>query len=619
MILLTSDPILSKIPLEIYEIIFNEMVEPFSITVKGDTLYANKAMADLVGVDSPMDLIGTDSLEWVHKEDQDMVNSLSTERKKGKKVPDVYRFRIVRRDGQIRNVETVSRSFLIDDQMVSMGIVRDVQETIDLIQRESEQRQILDAITDSITIRDMEYNLIWANKAEIDSHGGELEDILGKKCYKAGFGLDNPCDDCLVGEVLKSGKGARGLKELSNGKFFDIKMDPIYVDGNITGLIEIARDVTEQVLQEKQLEERAWILDSISESVIVTDMEGVIEFWNKGAEQIWGYSAEEMIGNKTLVLGLSKESAERELQHVINRGTYNTSEWTGKRKDGTQITVVLSTNTIRSGDTPTGIIGVSHDITEIKRLQKEQQVNREALVKQETEMDSLREIERLKTEFMNTATHEIRTPITSIKGYTELILEALDQGDLETTRAYFNVVTRNVERLEILSNDLLDMQRIESGRIELSIDTCSAEDLLNSVESELLPIINHSSHNLVVEGDRSLLFNCDIPRLNQVVSNLIDNAVKYSPDGSTVTVNVSVEDGNVVFSVTDEGVGLTVEEISKLFVPFPDLFVEGVSHGSGLGLSISKGIVELHGGRIWVESEGRNKGATFSFSVPISQ
>lgn len=235
------------------------------------------------------------------------------------------------------------------------------------------------------------------------------------------------------------------------------------------------------------------------------------------------------------------------------------------------------------------------------------------------EAEAAQELDRLKTEFMNTATHEIRTPITSIKGYTELIREAFKQADVERASTYFDVVSRNVARLEILSNDLLDMQRLESGRITLNSTMCSNSDILGELESELSPIVEISQHNLIIDSEKNVNYLCDKPRLLQVLVNLINNAAKYSPEGSDIVLRVEEKDDFVYFSVSDQGIGISNSDIEKLFHPFPDIHVTGVSHGSGLGLSICKGIVELHGGEIWTESEGKEKGSTFTFTIPLEK
>ncbi len=248
----------------------------------------------------------------------------------------------------------------------------------------------------------------------------------------------------------------------------------------------------------------------------------------------------------------------------------------------------------------------------------EREVIKKQLMEEQVRAEQAKELDHLKTEFMNTATHEIRTPITSIRGYTELIEDVLSDGDIETAKEYFKTVTRNVDRLEILSDDLLDLQRLESGRIHLSPEQIEVKTLLDELEVLLYPKLSGSNHVLKIDAEEKLVITCDMPRLLQVLVNLVNNACKYSPDETEVLLRVTRDHDYTVFSVIDQGIGVTEENTDKLFTPFPNIYLPGVSHGSGLGLSICKGLVELHGGEIWAESEGRGKGTTFTFTIPIN-
>jgi signal transduction histidine kinase len=178
------------------------------------------------------------------------------------------------------------------------------------------------------------------------------------------------------------------------------------------------------------------------------------------------------------------------------------------------------------------------------------------------------------------------------------------------------VVGRNVDRLIHLTDDLLDTQRIEDGRMTLNQSEFDVDLLLNDLITDMTPLLSRRKQTLSttnkikgkVYGDRS--------RLMQVLVNLITNTHKFSPEETVITLTVESRGKNAFFSVRDMGVGLSEEEISRLFKPFPGIHVEGNTEGTGLGLSISKGIIQMHGGRIWAESNGRGKGATFSFTIP---
>jgi K+-sensing histidine kinase KdpD len=180
------------------------------------------------------------------------------------------------------------------------------------------------------------------------------------------------------------------------------------------------------------------------------------------------------------------------------------------------------------------------------------------------------------------------------------------------------VLERNIKRLDVLSGDLLDIQRIELGRMELNKSPVLVESILNQVETELNPILEEKEQEIVFTNKAQRIeVLVDWLRIIQVLINLIGNASKFSDKKSRIEVNIEEKRGNIVFSVIDEGIGLSHEDMSKLFQPFPDIYIPNVSHGSGLGLSVCKGIVELHDGEIWAESAGRGKGSTFSFKIPL--
>ncbi|MCB2171784.1 PAS domain S-box protein [archaeon] len=251
------------------------------------------------------------------------------------------------------------------------------------------------------------------------------------------------------------------------------------------------------------------------------------------------------------------------------------------------------------------------------RIQREQLIKQ--LIEERVRAEHAEEMERIKSNLMNTATHEIRTPMTSILGYSEIIREKLEQLKETELVNYFEVLERNIKRLDVLSSDLLDIQRIELGRMELNKSNVLVENMLNQVEAELNPILSEKHQDIEVtnkaQGTSVLM---DELRIIQVLINLIGNASKFSDKNSRIEVITEKNQDKLVFKIVDEGIGLSREDIDKLFQPFPDIHIPNVSHGSGLGLSVCKGIVELHDGEIWAESKGRGKGSTFSFTLPLN-
>jgi PAS domain S-box-containing protein len=225
-------------------------------------------------------------------------------------------------------------------------------------------------------------------------------------------------------------------------------------------------------------------------------------------------------------------------------------------------------------------------------------------------------LSRIKDEFLSIASHELRTPVTSIKGYTQLARTLINEGDLGTSDEYLGIALDQIERMSRLIFELLDVSRIETGRLEIRREDIEWEDFVRSVVrrhstaiSERTFHLDASSDGLVVEGDRD--------RLEQVLGNLLENAVKYSPDGSDIRVSVRAEDEKVVTSVSDRGIGIPEDELNLVFERFHrGRQVSAANYGGlGLGLYISREIIDRHGGSIWVESR-EGAGTTFSVSLP---
>ena len=237
------------------------------------------------------------------------------------------------------------------------------------------------------------------------------------------------------------------------------------------------------------------------------------------------------------------------------------------------------------------------------------------------QVDARRKVEdlsRLKDEFLSIASHELRTPVTSIKGYTQLAKTLIRENDLTTSEEYLDIALDQIDRMSRLILELLDVSRIETGRLEIRREPIPWTTFVNDVV--------HRHHTAV--SDRRFQLNLpvghkrvigDRDRLEQVLGNLMENAVKYSPDGSEILVTVEDRGDQLVTSVADRGIGIPTDELGQVFERFHrGRQVSSTNYGGlGLGLYITKQIVERHGGTIWVESR-EGQGTTFSFSLPAA-
>ncbi|MFX0030917.1 MAG: ATP-binding protein, partial [Candidatus Hermodarchaeota archaeon] len=231
-------------------------------------------------------------------------------------------------------------------------------------------------------------------------------------------------------------------------------------------------------------------------------------------------------------------------------------------------------------------------------------------------------LNQLKSELLRRTSHELKTPLVSIKGFSELLLEVhrdkLDALIIST----LNEIKQGCLRLENLIGDILKTAELESGVIQLRKSEEDLSFLVKVCINEIKGFSKLRNHSINVKLQENLITQFEKEQIHQVISNLLNNAVKYTPPGGLIEIKSDIEDDFIIISIKDNGIGLTEEEKTRIFKQFGKIERYGqgmdiIAEGSGFGLFISKKIIELHGGNIWVESEGTNKGSIFYFSLPI--
>jgi PAS domain S-box-containing protein len=346
------------------------------------------------------------------------------------------------------------------------------------------------------------------------------------------------------------------------------------------------------------------LVENAADIILSTDLEDRILTWNRGAEMTLGYSKEEVIGKHLSILLPPQrvhELAEMRAKVELS-GALRDIEVESNKKGGAAIYLSLSVSPITDGDGKiVGFLRVAKDITEKKRYERR-----------------LKELDKLKSDFVSNVSHELRTPLTAIKGSLDNMLDGLT-GDLNEKQSRYLVrIKSNADRLARLINDLLDLSRIEAGiklkRTNLSLPSIAREvvESLGSVAAQKLISfeINCADINLTAWADPD--------RIGEVLTNLLGNAIKFTPTGGNVIVSLRRSGDNwVEVSIADTGPGITSEEASRIFDKFYQVSnpEQRKAMGTGLGLSIAKALVEMHGGEIWLESEV-GKGSIFSFTLP---
>jgi PAS domain S-box-containing protein len=366
----------------------------------------------------------------------------------------------------------------------------------------------------------------------------------------------------------------------------------------------------EQADIQRCLKERA--LDAIANGVLITDAglpDNLIIYANEAFLRLTGYSEPEILGrNCRFLQGDDRAQPEiATLREAIASGRPVHVVLRNYRKDGTLFWNELFIAPVRDDEgRVTHFVGVQQDVTERKRLEHE-------LAER---LEQLHELDRMKRLFISAISHELRTPLTSIKGFLEFLDEGIGGRLNEEQAGYVRQIGGGLSRLERLVEDLLDAARLEGGTFRLSKQTLDFCSKLADVADEYKPQAEQEGVEIVVEcPPHRVNVHADSQRITQVLINLLNNAVKFSPRGSVVRVQVEETDTGLYCRVIDYGIGIAPSDVTRLFKPFVQL-AEGVhkSGGTGLGLSISKAIVEAHEGRIGIEP--RPDGATFWFYLP---
>jgi signal transduction histidine kinase len=247
--------------------------------------------------------------------------------------------------------------------------------------------------------------------------------------------------------------------------------------------------------------------------------------------------------------------------------------------------------------------------------------NARLYVAQTATVAQLRELDRLKSSFLANMSHELRTPLNSILGFADVILEELDGPLTENMNNDLKLIQKNGQHLLHLINDVLDMAKIESGRMNLAIEKFNLHEIIEEVTSITSPLASEKNLALFItpESDREVDIHADRTRLRQVMINLVNNAIKFTEKGR-IAILATREGDHVLIRVKDTGIGIPPEQLEAVFQEFVqvDTSTTRKAGGTGLGLPISRKLIEMHGGRLWAESSGVNgEGSSFYVLLPI--
>jgi PAS domain S-box-containing protein len=485
----------------------------------------------------------------------------------------------------------------------------------------------------------------YLNPALEELTGFYLSEMVGKRAPYPWWPEENHKKISLDFEEAMQ-KGTKGREELfqkKNGERFWVQINatPVIIDGEYKYYLANWVDITERKRMEEEIRKFKTISDRAGYGTAIASLEGEFIYVNGSYAQMHGYTPDELIGKHYSFL-YTKEALkhlERFRSKLMQKGTYFAEELWRKRKDGTVFPTLTTAGVIKDDNgKPLYISATAIDITERKQWERELQEKNEQLDTQNEELQSQgeelmaqgqelveksRELEvasNAKSEFLAHMSHELRTPLNVIIGFSELMLDGVTGEANEEQKQCLRDILGSGHHLLGLINDILDLSKIESGKMELKMRNFALPGLIESLRDEMMPLIAKKKQSLEAYIEKGLPLVCaDKAKIRQVLINLLSNSTKFTPDGGRLRVEAVREDSWCRVSVIDNGIGIKKEDQEMLFKPFSQLDspLPRETGGTGLGLAIARQIVEKHGGRIWVESE-YGKSSRFSFTLPLA-
>jgi len=612
------------------EMFLETAMEGITIVDSNDNLsFVNKAFAGMLGYEKE-ELLGANLRKLVDKEGFEKIRKETEARKKG--VTSRYEIKLYCKNGDPRIVQVSASPFWDADGNFAgtLAIIMDVTERKKMEEklRESEEkfRGMAERSFDAIAIVNLEGNITYASPSVGKVLGYPQNEVVGKSFLEY-FSPDTLSNASQLFTDLMQGKSLEGLQlglPRKDGTIATVEINaaPIIMNGKVTGIQAVFRDITERKKMEERLRESEERLRSLIEyapdAIYINDLNGKILEGNRQAEILTGYEKEELIGKSILEAGLLPEKyvpkAIEAVQKNLSGQRTGPDEFELIRKDGSRVFVEISTIPIKIGQR-IEILGIARDITERKQMQKkleEYSQHLEALVEQRTRQlkeaqEKLIKSERLAAigEVAAMVGHDLRNPLTGIKGATYYLKTKLYSKMDEKTREMLELIEADIEYANKIITDLLEYSR----EVHLELTETNPKTII----TETLHLIKVPKNIQIINRTRKEpKIRIDIEKMARVFHNLVINAIDAMPNGGKLTITSRKTKDAVEFIFKDTGIGMTKETMEKIFTPFFTTKAKGM----GLGLPICKRIIEAHGGKITVES-AVGEGTTFILTLPI--
>jgi PAS domain S-box-containing protein len=577
--------------------------------LNGIIIDANEATVRMNGCNSKKQLIGRSAFEFIAEKDHARAaENLKKTLEQGR--GGITEYTILREDGSEFPGE-LSAAIIRDksgNPTRFVAIIRDITERKQAEEalRESEEKfhKAFRSTPDAIAITTLkDGRFIEVNDSYTRITGFTREEVIGHTSIEMGHWMF-PEDRNRMLKLLKEEGRFRNLEVESRHKSGEVRVSQLSAEliniGDEPCVLAVVNDITER----KQSEELLKTVSFNSPLGIYIVQDEKLQYTNPQFQKLTGYSEKELLGKDLLSLVAIEDSDAVKSSTVFTLQEENPypCEYRILNKNG-QIKWVLQTVSPIHYQGREAILGNLMDITERKYLERK--------------VIEYEELSKMKSDLLATVSHELRTPLATIKGYSTMMLDYFSKLTSHEKSDYLKSIDHSTDRLAILVDNLLDTSRMEAGLLKLEKAPASISKLIRGAVTEAR--IRDNEHHIVTSLSKKLpKLNIDTKRIRQVLDNLIDNAIKYSPKGTVVTISTRQVDQEFLFRITDQGSGIPAEELSNIFdrmYRIEQRLSSGVE-GIGLGLYICRRLVEAHGGRIWVESQ-LGKGSTAYFTLPI--
>jgi two-component system CheB/CheR fusion protein len=495
---------------------------------------------------------------------------------------------------------------------------------------ESTLAAIVNTCIDGIIGKDLQGHIVSWNKGAENIYGYTEKEMLGKNIsllappgYKEE--IRNQLKKLRNGELIKNYETKRVRKD---GAVIDISLSLSSIkdkSGNISGASAIMHEITEQIKARQLLivsEYSDSIINTVREPLIVLDQDLRVVAVSRSFYEFFKVKPEETVGQLIYDLGNKQWDIPRlrELLETIlpQKATFDNYEVEHDFATiGRRIMLLNARQIQRVWGKERIILLAIEDITERREIENGLEKAHEELKELATE---LKRAARVKSEFLANMSHELRTPLNSINGFSEVLYDETFGPLNEKQKKYVNNVLTSGKHLLLLINQILDMAKVEAGKMKLALSSLPMRSLLNELSLLVADMVSKKKIEMLLEIAEDLpKIEADELKVKEILYNLLSNAVKFTPEGGKIGMQARKTDSGIEVVVWDTGVGIAPENMEKIFEGFfrVDTPYSRVTEGTGLGLPLSRKFVELHGGNLYVESEGLNKGTSVRFTLPV--